>query len=242
MLGEVAAAGSEQVMEVFDRPDGEDAGAGEVEADGVDPVDVGGIEEEVSGELPGGALGHLFERVAGALEVEQQAVDDEVGIGCDAGAGERRAAVAVLGPGPGPYVLKGAVGGLVELVDDVVDHVGVRELKQAGEGGAAGVLQGGLGQRGEGEADGGAGQDLVPGRGDEHAGQVLFLVLGAVEGKVAVVEVEVLNRLGQAGGELVADRAHPQPLAVAAEPAGELNPFQSGVVDGRVCGEGRAPG
>lgn len=34
-LGEVAAAGAEEVEELFDGPGGEDAGAGEVEADGV---------------------------------------------------------------------------------------------------------------------------------------------------------------------------------------------------------------
>lgn len=58
----------------------------------------------------------------------------------------------------------------------------VRELKQAGEGEAAGILQGGSSEKGEGETDGSTGEDLVPGRGDEHAGQVFFLVLGAVEG------------------------------------------------------------
>ncbi|MCX4791581.1 hypothetical protein OG369_37425 [Streptomyces sp. NBC_01221] len=39
--------------------------------------------------------------MAGALEVEQQAVDDKIGAGRDAGADKRRATVAVLGLGAG---------------------------------------------------------------------------------------------------------------------------------------------
>lgn len=55
--GEVAGAGAEQVKEVFDGPGGEDAGAGEVEAEGAAPVSVGGVEEEVAGELLAGLRG-----------------------------------------------------------------------------------------------------------------------------------------------------------------------------------------
>jgi hypothetical protein len=117
-LGEVAAAGSQQGEEVVDGPGGEDPGAGQVEADGVDPVPVGGIGQQVAGQLPGGALGHLRQRAAGALEVEQQAVDDEVGVGGDLGVGERWPAGAVLGPGAGAQGRQGAVDGLVELGGD----------------------------------------------------------------------------------------------------------------------------
>jgi hypothetical protein len=118
-LGEVAAAGAQQGEEVVDGPGGEDPGAGQVEADGVDPVPVGGIEEQVAGQLPRRALRHLRQWAAGALEVEQQAVDDDVGVGRDLGAGERRPADAVLGSGAGAQSFQGAVGGLVELGGDV---------------------------------------------------------------------------------------------------------------------------
>ncbi|MFD5722716.1 hypothetical protein [Streptomyces sp. NPDC127036] len=53
---QVTAAGAEQCEEVVDGPGREDSGAGEAEADRVDPVPVGGVEEQVAGELPGGAL------------------------------------------------------------------------------------------------------------------------------------------------------------------------------------------
>ncbi|MGA5098344.1 hypothetical protein ACPCAC_13415 [Streptomyces lavendulocolor] len=81
---------------------------------------------------------------------------------------------------------------------------------------------------------------MVPGRSDEHAGQVLFLVLGAVDGQVAVVEVKALDGLGQAYGELTADRAHPQAHAVTAEPAGVLDTDEGGVADGRGRDGGQA--
>lgn len=50
-LGKVAAAGAQQGEEIFDGPEGENVGAGRVEADGVDPVSVGSIEQEVTSDL-----------------------------------------------------------------------------------------------------------------------------------------------------------------------------------------------
>ncbi|MFD7054859.1 DUF6431 domain-containing protein [Streptomyces mirabilis] len=239
-LGEVAAAGAQQGEVVVDGPGGEDPGAGQVEADGVDPVLVGGIEQQVAGQLPGGALGHLRQRPTGTLEVEQQAVDDDVGVGGDLGAGERRPSDAVPGPGASAQGLKGTVGGLVELGGDVGHQVAVRELQQPREREGGGVLEGGLGERGVGEADRRTGEDLVPGRGDQHAGQVLLFVLAAVDGQFAVVEVQAVHGLRQAHRELVADGAHSQASATAADLAGELDPDQGGVVDGCGRGEGQA--
>ncbi len=139
--GQVAAAGAQEAEVFLYGPAGEDAGAGEVEAQGVDPVAVGGVEEEVADQLVRGVLGQSpGEGVLGALEVEQQAVDHEVGVGGDVDAREGGPAGAVLGPGAGAQRLQGAGGGQVELVDDVVDHVLVGELQEPVEGEAAGVL------------------------------------------------------------------------------------------------------
>jgi hypothetical protein len=115
-----------------------------------------------------------------------------------------------------------------------------REFQQSREGEGVRVLEGGVGERGEGEADRRAGEDLVPGRGDEHAGQVLLFVLAAVDREVPVVEVEAPHRLGQAHRELVADGAHPQARPAAADRAGALDSDQGGVVDRRGRGEGQA--
>ncbi|MEU9190019.1 hypothetical protein AB0D14_36885 [Streptomyces sp. NPDC048484] len=87
------------------------------------------------------------------------------------------------------------------------------------EGEGVRVLEGGLGERGEGEADRRTGEDLVPGRGDEHAGQVLLYVLAAVDRQFAVGEVQTVHRLAQAHREFVADRVHPQSCPAAADPA-----------------------
>lgn len=128
----------------------------------------------------------------------------------------------------------------MELGGDVGHQVAVRKLQQPGEGEGARVLDGRLGERGEGEPIGVAGEDLVPGRGDEHAGQVLLFVLASIEGQFAVGEVQTVHRLGEAHRELVADRAHPQPCPAAADPAREVDSLQGGVVDGRGRGEGQA--
>jgi hypothetical protein len=104
-----------------------------VETDGVDAVLVGGVEQEVAGQLPGGALGYLRQREAGAFEVEQQSVDGEV-VGVDGDAGAKG--------------LQRAVGGLVESGGDVGHQVAVRELKEPGEGEGAQVPEGGLGEPG----------------------------------------------------------------------------------------------
>ena len=85
-----------------------------------------------------------------------------------------------------------------------------------------------------------AGEDLVPGRRDEHARQVLLFVLATVDREVPVIEVEAPHCLGQAHRELVADGAHPQTRTAAADSAGEVDPDQGGVVDGRGRGEGQA--
>ncbi|MFF3265344.1 hypothetical protein ACFYWO_40060, partial [Streptomyces sp. NPDC002932] len=239
-LSEVAAAGTQQGEEVLDGPGRENPGAGQVETDRVDPVPVGGIEQQVAGQLPRRALRHLRQRAAGALEVEEQAVDDEVGVGSDLGAGERRPTDAVIGPGAGAQNLQGAVGGCVELVGDVGHQVAVRELQQPRERECAGVIEGGLGQRGEGEADRSADEYLEPGPCDEHAGQTLLFVLAVVDRLVPVVEVQAAHRLGQAHRELVSGGAHPKARAAAADPARQVDPDQGGVVDGRGRGKCQA--
>ncbi len=112
-LSEVAPTGAQEGEEVVDGPEGNDPGAGQVEADGVDPVLVDGIEEQVAGPLPGRALGRLRQRAVGALEVEQQTVDD--GVSRAPGVGEYRPADTVFRPRPGAQSLQGAVGGPAEL-------------------------------------------------------------------------------------------------------------------------------
>lgn len=119
-------------------------------------------------------------------------------------------------------------------------QVAVRELQKPRARECAGVFEGGLGQWGEGEADRGAGEDLVPGRGDEHAGQILLFVLVVVDRLVPVVEVQAAHRLGQAHGEFVSGGAHPKAGAASADPAGQGDPDQGAVVDGRGRGEGQA--
>ncbi|WP_187281716.1 hypothetical protein [Streptomyces sp. gb1(2016)] len=213
---------------------------GQVEADRVDPVLVGGIEEQVAGQLPRCALRHLGQWASGAFEVEEQAVDDEVGVGGGLGAGERRPTGAVLWSGAGAQSVQGVVGGGVELVGDVGDQVAVREFQQPCERESAGVLEGGLGQRGVGEADRRTGEDLVPGRGDEHAGQGLLLVLAVVDRLVPVVEVQAAHCLGQSHREFASGGPHPKAGSAAADPAGQIDTDQGGVVDGRGCGEGQA--
>ncbi|MFJ4839303.1 hypothetical protein [Streptomyces sp. NPDC088746] len=116
----------------------------------------------------------------------------------------------------------------------------VWEFQQPCERECAGVLEGGLGQRGEGEADRSTGEGLVPGCGDEHAGQVFLLVLAVVDRLVPVVEVRAAHRLCQADREFVSGGAHPKAGPAAADPAGQIDPDQRGVVDGRGCGEGQA--
>ncbi|MFF7705303.1 hypothetical protein [Streptomyces lydicus] len=66
----------------------------------------------------------------------------------------------------------------------------------------------------------------------------VLLVVGAVHRQRAVVEVQRVRDLGQAHGELVADRAHPQ---AGAPPgiAGEVDPGLRGQVYGRGRGEGQ---
>ncbi|MFD4863365.1 hypothetical protein ACFWM9_45295, partial [Streptomyces atratus] len=66
---EVAAAGAKEVEVVLHRPGGQDGGTGEVEADGVDPVVVGGVEQEVAEELPGARLGEAVTQLLRALLV-----------------------------------------------------------------------------------------------------------------------------------------------------------------------------
>lgn len=65
----LAAAGAREVEVVLHRPGGQDGGAGEVEADGVDPVVVGGVEQEVAEELPGARLGEAVTQLLRALLV-----------------------------------------------------------------------------------------------------------------------------------------------------------------------------
>ncbi|WP_299542472.1 hypothetical protein [uncultured Streptomyces sp.] len=90
----------------------------------------------------------------------------------------------------------------------------MRELEKAlqGEGIGGGTRR--QEQRGVHEADRGAGRDLEPGRGDEQPGQVFLLVVGAFDRCGAVGEVQFGDGAGEAGGEFVADRAHPQPDAL----------------------------
>lgn len=97
---QVAAAGSEKVEVLLYGPGGQDSTAGEVEAEGLDAVLVVDVEEEVAEKLPG--LG-LAERVgvAGASEVEQRAVDDQVGVRGDAGVREGRSGGADIGSATG---------------------------------------------------------------------------------------------------------------------------------------------
>ncbi|WP_327341153.1 hypothetical protein [Streptomyces europaeiscabiei] len=73
--GDVAAAGPEQLQVLLHRPAGERAGTREVQADGVDPVLVGGVEQQVADQLPRFGLAERA-GVPGALEVEKQSVDE----------------------------------------------------------------------------------------------------------------------------------------------------------------------
>ncbi|MFJ4633767.1 hypothetical protein [Streptomyces sp. NPDC088847] len=133
-LGEIAAAGTQQGEEVVDGTGSENPGTAQVEADAVDLVPVGGIEQQVAGQLPRRALRHLRQRAAGALENDQQAVG-EVGAGSDLDAGERRSAHAVRRLCAGTQGGERTVSGQVELGGDVGDEVAVRELKERGRRG-----------------------------------------------------------------------------------------------------------
>ncbi|WP_406469923.1 hypothetical protein [Streptomyces sp. NBC_01615] len=64
--------------------------------------------------------------------------------------------------------------------------------------------------------------------------------MGAVDKQLAVVEVQAPHHLGQAGHELVADRAHLQARPAPAGPASGLDADQGGLVDGRGRSEGQA--
>ncbi|WP_329372946.1 hypothetical protein [Streptomyces sp. NBC_01483] len=55
------------------------AAARQVQADGVDPVLIGGVEQQVADQRPRFGLAECA-GVPGALEVDQQSVDGEVGV------------------------------------------------------------------------------------------------------------------------------------------------------------------
>ncbi|WP_159392217.1 hypothetical protein [Streptomyces stelliscabiei] len=108
-----------------------------------------------------------------------------------------------------PQGVQRAVCGLVELGDDVGDHVAVRKLQEPFQGEGAGILPGGDGQRGVGEPVRVAVVDLVPGRRDQHPGQGLLFVVGPVHGQLTVVELQAKDGLLQARGEFLAHFPHP---------------------------------
>jgi hypothetical protein len=87
-------------------------------------------------------------RAFGAFEVQQEAVDQEVGVGADAGTGKGGPAAAVAGCGGLPQELKWAAGCVVELVDDVVHQILVGKGQQPLEGELLGGFDRGVEQRG----------------------------------------------------------------------------------------------
>jgi hypothetical protein len=86
--------------------------------------------QEVAEQLPGGLFGEPV-GVAGAFEVDEEAIDKEVGVGGDADAREGRAAVAVAGCGALAQGCERAVGGFMDLGDDVVHQVLVGQFHEA---------------------------------------------------------------------------------------------------------------
>ncbi|MEE1805105.1 hypothetical protein [Streptomyces sp. BE133] len=88
-----------------------------------------GVEQQMAQQLPGLVFGQGAGMV-GAFEVEQQAVDDQVGARADVDAGEGWATGAFSWAGAGAQGLERAVGGLVELGDDVGHQVTTRPNEQ----------------------------------------------------------------------------------------------------------------
>ncbi|MEU7206713.1 hypothetical protein [Streptomyces sp. NPDC045470] len=134
-------------------------------------------------------------------------------------------------------------GGFGQPVICQVPHPYHHRLRAGGET----VCAGGSGPaRASSPAEGGglpqatiAGEDLVPGRGEQHAGQLLFFVVSAAHRRLAVVEVQAVHGVGQARGEFIADGAHPQARS-AVRGAGGLDADERCFVHGRGRGVGEA--